>query len=50
MGCLKDEPRRKPKSGWFRCSDCGAVAKKKKNLCEPKKIKDKVGSQQGKTE
>jgi hypothetical protein len=39
MGCLKDEPRRDPKPGDFRCKDCGAVAAKKKLLCRPKKVK-----------
>ena len=43
MGCKKDESKVKPKHGRYRCEDCGAVAKKKKkkDLCEPKKIKDK---------
>jgi hypothetical protein len=42
MGCLKGESKVKPKPGRFRCKDCGAVAKKKKkkDLCEAKKIKD----------
>ena len=39
MGCLKDKGKRKLKLGHFRCKDCGVVAKKKKRLCEPKKIK-----------
>ena len=40
MGCKKDESTAKPKPGRYRCKECGAVAKKKKNdLCEPKKIK-----------
>jgi hypothetical protein len=40
MSCQRDKPRRKAKPGYFRCKDCGAVAKKKKILCSPKKIKD----------
>jgi hypothetical protein len=39
MSCSKDKPRRKAKPGDFRCKDCGVVAKKKKNLCNPKKVK-----------
>jgi hypothetical protein len=41
MGCKKDQPRKKAKPGRYRCEDCGAVVKKKKkkDLCEPKKIK-----------
>jgi len=39
MSCLKDTGKRKLKLGHFRCKDCGVVAKKKKQLCEPKKIK-----------
>jgi transcription initiation factor TFIIIB Brf1 subunit/transcription initiation factor TFIIB len=40
MSCSKDKPIRKAKRGEFRCKDCGVVAKKKKNLCSPKKVKD----------
>jgi hypothetical protein len=39
MSCSKDKPRRKAKPGDFRCKDCGVVANKKKNLCNPKKVK-----------
>ena len=39
MSCSKDKPIRKAKPGEFRCKDCGVVAKKKKNLCSPKKVK-----------
>jgi hypothetical protein len=39
MSCSKDKPIRKAKPGEFRCKDCGVVAKKKKDLCTPKKIK-----------
>jgi len=39
MSCSKDKPRRKAKPGDFRCKDCGVVAKKKTNLCNPKKVK-----------
>jgi hypothetical protein len=43
MGCLKGKNKNKPKPGRFRCKKCGAVAKKKKHLCKPRKIKDKDG-------
>jgi hypothetical protein len=39
MSCSKDKPRRQAKLGDFRCKDCGVVAKKKTNLCNPKKVK-----------
>lgn len=39
MGCRKGESDVKPKAGRFRCADCGAVVKKKKDACDPKKIK-----------
>jgi hypothetical protein len=39
MGCSKDSGQTKSKPGWFRCKECGVAAKKKKNICEPKKIK-----------
>jgi hypothetical protein len=39
MGCKKDEARMKAKLGRFRCRECGAVAKKKDKVCEPKMIK-----------
>jgi hypothetical protein len=41
MSCKNGESSAKPKSGRFRCKDCGAVVKKKKQVCEPKKIKSK---------
>jgi len=41
MSCKKEKPKVKPKRGRFKCDDCGAVAKSKKNVCEPKKIKKK---------
>jgi hypothetical protein len=40
MSCQKGKPIRKAKPGDFRCKDCGAVAKQKKKLCNPKKVKD----------
>ncbi len=43
MGCLKGKNKSKPKPGRYRCKKCDAVAKKKKHLCKPKKIKDKDG-------
>jgi len=39
MGCKKDESRMKAKLGRFRCRECGAVAKKKDKVCEPKRQK-----------
>jgi hypothetical protein len=41
MSCLKGESKAKPKPGRFECDDCGAVVKKKSDVCEPKKIKKK---------
>ena len=40
MGCLKGKSESKAKPGRFRCNKCGAVSKKKKHVCSPKKIKD----------
>jgi len=42
MGCLKGQKPRKAKPGDFRCKECAALSKKKKKLCEPKKVKFKV--------
>jgi hypothetical protein len=39
MGCKKGESKVKAKVGRYRCVDCGAVAKKKGKVCDPKKIK-----------
>ena len=39
MGCLKGYKKAKVKPGSFRCKNCGAVAKNKKRLCKPKRIK-----------
>ena len=41
MSCKKGESSAKPKKGRYRCTDCGAVVKKKDEVCEPKKIKAK---------
>jgi len=38
--CLKGKSENKPKAGRFQCKKCGAVTKKKKNICKPEKIKD----------
>jgi hypothetical protein len=38
MGCLKGKSTAKTKAGNFKCRKCGAVAKKKKKLCNAKKI------------
>jgi hypothetical protein len=39
MSCRKGKSKAKVKVGAFRCNECGAVAAKKKEVCEPKKIK-----------
>jgi len=39
MGCQKEKPSKKPKVGRYVCDSCGVVRKKKKGICEPKKIK-----------
>jgi hypothetical protein len=39
VGCRKGQSKAKPKPGRYRCEDCGAVVKAKKEACEPKKIK-----------
>ncbi|MFO0791437.1 MAG: hypothetical protein U0805_18410 [Pirellulales bacterium] len=41
MPCEHNKPIRQAKPGDFRCRDCGFVAKKKKKLCNPKKVKKK---------
>jgi hypothetical protein len=41
MGCLKGKKKAKKKPGNFICKKCGAVDKKKKHICKPKKIKKK---------
>jgi hypothetical protein len=41
MSCKKGESSAKSKPGRYRCKDCGAVVKKKAEVCEPKKIKTK---------
>lgn len=41
MGCRQGESEHKRKPGRFECDNCGAVSKKKKHLCDPKKIKKK---------
>ncbi len=40
MGCLKGKDSAKKKPGRFECKVCGAVAKKKKKVCKPKKLKE----------
>ena len=40
MSCHKDKSKTKAKPGKYRCKDCGIVTKKKKDACEPKKIKE----------
>ncbi len=36
---MKGKKEAKKKKGNFTCKKCGAVTKKKKRLCKPKKIK-----------
>jgi hypothetical protein len=40
VSCKKGKSVAKPKTGRYTCKDCGAVAKKKSEVCDPKKIKD----------
>jgi len=42
MSCRKKKSKTKRKPGRFECSDCGAVVKKKKDVCDPKKLKKKT--------
>lgn len=37
--CLKGKKTAPEESGNFKCKKCGATSKKKKDLCDPKKIK-----------
>ncbi len=39
MSCLKGKKEARRKPGNFTCKKCGAVSKKKKHLCKPKKVK-----------
>lgn len=39
MSCRKGKSKTKSKKGTFVCSKCDAVVKKKKDVCEPKKVK-----------
>jgi hypothetical protein len=40
MSCDKQKKTdSKPKAGRYECKNCGAVVKKKKRVCDPKKIK-----------
>jgi hypothetical protein len=41
MSCRKGKSKAKPKPGRYRCTDCGAVVKKKGDVCDPKKVKKK---------
>lgn len=41
MSCRKGKSKVKPKPGRYRCTDCGAVVKKKGDVCEPQKVKKK---------
>ena len=44
MACKRDKSKSKPKAGKYQCNRCGAVAKKDKDLCKPKKIKKSADS------
>ena len=39
MGCLKGKSKNKPSPGRYQCKQCGAVSKKKKDVCKGRKIK-----------
>jgi len=39
MSCQQGKPIRRAKPGDWRCKECGFVSKKKKKLCEPKRVK-----------
>jgi hypothetical protein len=39
--CLKGKKTAPEKPGNYKCKKCGATAKDKGKLCDPKKIKDK---------
>ena len=39
MGCLKGRKQAEDKAGNYRCKGCGAVSRKKRRLCKPRKIK-----------
>jgi hypothetical protein len=39
MACKKGTSKKKRTRGRFKCTECGAVVKKKADVCEPKKIK-----------
>ncbi|HOC42472.1 MAG TPA: hypothetical protein PKJ99_05560 [Thermoanaerobaculales bacterium] len=39
MSCRKGKSTARAKVGAFRCAECGAVVKKKKDACQPKRIK-----------
>ncbi|HSN55944.1 MAG TPA: hypothetical protein VLT32_14825 [Candidatus Sulfomarinibacteraceae bacterium] len=41
MSCRKGKSTAKPKSGRYECADCGAVVKKKKDVCDPQKVEAK---------
>lgn len=41
MSCRKGKSKTKPKNGTYRCTKCDAVVKKKKDVCEAKKVKKK---------
>jgi len=39
--CRKGKHGKKGKPGRYQCKQCGAVSKKKRHVCQPKKIKDR---------
>ena len=50
MPCSRDKKRKKPKKGGYVCKECGQARKKKRMLCEPRKVKkrDLLAAQSGK--
>lgn len=39
MSCRKGKSKVKKKKATYQCTKCDAVVKKKKDVCEPKKLK-----------
>jgi hypothetical protein len=39
--CIKDRSTAKEKPGRFKCKRCGAVSRKKSEVCKPKRIERK---------
>ena len=41
MPCSRDKKKKEPKKGRYLCKNCGQVRKKKRKLCEPRKVKQR---------